>query len=336
MKKFSIFMMLIFAMTSLLFVGCGKKDDENTIRLSEVTHSIFYAPLYAAMNLGYFEDEGLTIELTNAGGSDLAMTALLTDTADIALLGPETAVSVAAQGRDDLPKIFGQLTKKDGSFLISKTDQPDFDWSNLGDSHIIAGRQGGSPAMSLQKALENNGYDIENDLNFDLSVSFNNIVSAFTASSDTNIYMTAFEPTASSIVREGKGYIVDSVGSESGSIPFTVFMANESYLKEHPEIAEDFLAAVMKGYTYIMTESMENIVKALKPSFDTFTDEDIEDSITNYKNIDAWSESPVMSLDSFNNLQNMMINSSVLDESDKQNYADIVDNTIAHKVMSAL
>ena len=152
MRKFAMFILVIFiSFGSVFFTGC---KNNNVIRINEVTHSIFYAPLYVAINNGYFKEYGYTIELTNGGGSDASMTALLSNSADIALLGPETGVYVNAQGRKNAPKIFGQLTKKDGSFLVGKIDEPNFSWTNLKDKHVIAGRRGGSPAMSLQLAIE--------------------------------------------------------------------------------------------------------------------------------------------------------------------------------------
>ena len=217
MKKFTIFLMaIIIGLSTFVFSGC---KDNDTIRINEVTHSVFYAPLYIAINNGYFEEEDITIELVNGGGSDASMTALLSNSCDVALMGPETNVFVASEGKKDHPVIFGQLTKRDGSFLVGRVEEPNFDWSNLEGKYFIAGRQGGSPAMSLQYALEKNGYDIQNDLTFDLGVAFNNTVGAFEGG--LGDYVTMFEPTASEYVAAGKGYIVAAVGEESGEVPFT-------------------------------------------------------------------------------------------------------------------
>ena len=152
MKKFAIVLALIIGSFSVVFAGCGKSG--NVIRVNEVTHSIFYAPFYAAINLGYFEEEGIKIDLTNGGGSDQSMTALLSGSADMALLGPETAVYVVGEGAGNTPVIVGQLTKRDGSLLVGRTEEPNFSWSNLAGKEIIGGRRGGSPAMSLQYAVE--------------------------------------------------------------------------------------------------------------------------------------------------------------------------------------
>lgn len=329
MKRFTIFLLaMITALSTCIFTGCG---NDNVIRVNEVTHSVFYAPLYVAINKGYFEEEGYKIELTNGGGSDASMTALLSGSADIALMGPETNVYVISQGKTDYPVIFGQLTKRDGSFLVGRTEEPDFDWSNLDGKHFIAGRKGGSPAMSLQYALEQNGYDITTDVNFDLSVAFNNTVGAFEGG--LGDYVTMFEPTASEFVAAGKGYIVASVGEESGEVPFTCFSANKSYLKNNPEKVEKFLKCIIKAYNYIMTANVEDVIDSLMPSFNGSTRQSLKYAIESYKKIDAWMSTPVMKETSFERLQNVMISAGELNEQNKVNFVDAVDNSFATKVL---
>ena len=213
MKKFAIFLALIIGMVSITFAGCG---GNNKLRVNEVTHSIFYAPFYAAINLGYFEEEGIEIDLVNGGGSDQSMTALISNSADVALLGPETAVYVVSEGASNTPVIFGQLTKRDGSLLVGRNPEPNFEWSNLVGKEIIGGRRGGSPAMALQYAIERvNNLPVgtgPNEVNINLDVAFNLVVGAFEAG--TGDYCTMFEPTASEYVAAGKGYIVASVGEK--------------------------------------------------------------------------------------------------------------------------
>lgn len=328
MKKFTLIMAIMFFAFTISLTGCGQRD-YNIIRLNEVTHSVFYAPLYIAINNGYFEDEGLTIELTNGGGSDSSMTALLTDAADIALLGPETSIYVASQGSSDLPVIFGQLTKKDGSFLIGRNAEPNFEWSDLENKYIIGGRQGSSPAMSLEYALEQNGLTIDTDVTLDLTVSYSLMASAF--ENGLGDYVTMFEPTASDFVTAGKGFYIASVGEESGEVPFTAFMANESYLDEHGDKAEAFLNAVIRGYNYLMAQPIANVVTSLLPSFTGSSETSITGAIESYKAIDAWCSSPVMSETDFNRLQAFMTGAEELDTT--VSFETVVDNTIANSVM---
>jgi NitT/TauT family transport system substrate-binding protein len=327
MKKFTIFLLVLFTSFSILLTGCDK--NENLIRVNEVTHSIFYAPLYIAINNDYFAEEGLEIELTNGGGSDASMTALLTGAADIALLGPETAVYVASQGRQDLPIIFGQLTKRDGSFLIGRTREPNFEWSDLAGKHIIGGRRGGSPAMSLQYALEQNGLIIDDTVTLDLSVAYSLTASAFEGG--LGDYVTMFEPTAGDFVAAGKGYYIASVGEESGEVPFTAFMANRSYLNNKPEKCEQFLKAVVRGYNYLMAQPVDNVVESLMPSFSSSSQESIRSAVLSYKSIDAWCNTPIMDEMAFNRLQTIMQNAGELTTA--VSFESIVDNTIAQKVL---
>lgn len=330
MKKFTLFLLaLMVGASTIIFTGC---KNDNIIRVNEVTHSVFYAPLYVAINNGYFEEEGYTIQLTNGGGSDASMTALLSGSADIALMGPETNVYVASQGRTDYPVIFGQLTKRDGSFLVGRTPEPNFDWSNLNGKHFIAGRRGGSPAMSLQYALEQNGYNIQTDVNFDLSVAFNNTVGAFEGG--LGDYVTMFEPAASDYVAAGKGYIVAAVGQESGEVPFTTFSANRSYLNNNKDKIDMFLKCIIKAYNFIVTADIEDVVDSLMPSFDGSSRNSIKNAVLNYIAIDAWMDTPVMLESSFNRLQDVMQGAGELQQQNRVEFADIVDNSFAQRVLN--
>lgn len=332
MKKFAIFLALIVGSISVLFAGCG---GSNVIRVNEVTHSIFYAPFYAAINLGYMEEEGIEIDLTNGGGSDQSMTALLSGSADMALLGPETAVYVVGEGAKNAPVIVGQLTKRDGSLLVGRTNETNFDWSNLAGKEIIGGRRGGSPAMSLQYAVEKAGNTVgtaPEQCNINLDVAFNLVVGAFEAGQGD--YCTMFEPTASEYVAAGKGYIVAAVGQASGEVPFTCFMAMQSYLDKNESKVEGFLRAVTRAYNYLISATDQEIIDALKPSFSTTTDEIIVSAVRNYIDFDMWKSTPVMNKADFERLQDVMQNAGELQK--RINFEDVVNNTYAEKVVDSL
>lgn len=333
MKKIITFVCAtFFCLYSCLFlVACNSsnKNKTGTIRLNEVTHSVFYAPLYLAINLGYMEENGITIELTNGGGSDVSMTALLSGSADIALMGPETVVYVENSGSTNHPVVFGQLTKKDGSFLVSKHKYDNFDWKNdLKNQTAIIGRHGGLPAMTFEWISNNNGIYHGVNTNFDTSTAFNMMASVFEATDAE--FCTMFEPVASEFVAAGKGYMVGSVGEFSGEIPYTCFMAYPKFISENSELVKNFLSAIKKAYLYITTHSSAEVAKALAPSFDGTSEASLQTAVESYKEIDAWTSSPAMSKDSFNRLLSVLKNAETI--TNDVEFSKVVDNTIANQI----
>lgn len=325
MKKFLIALFCVLFAVPFCFVGCSK--DKNTIRLSEVTHSIFYAPLYIAINKGYFEEYDITIELSNGGGADKCMSALVSKSADIALMGPEATIYVANQGKQDMPVVFGQLTKRDGSFIIGREPVENFTWDILANKEILGGRQGGVPAMTLEYAIESN--NVQNcTINYD--VAFDNLTSAFIGG--TGDFVTAFEPAASAIVENNKGYILASVGAETGEIPYTAFTANSSYINENKETIKNFLRAIMKGYNFLVSSNINDIVDALRPSFEGTSDASIKKSIEAYIAIDSWNSTPVMTEVAYNNLIRIMQNAGKLTE--PVPFASVVNNSYALEILN--
>ena len=323
MKKLLVLIISVFVFLNM-FACTNTKQDKTEIKVNEVTHSIFYAPFYVAIEGGFFEDEGLNINLTNGGGSDASMTALLSGSCDIALLGPETGIYTAIGSPKDLPVIFAQLTKRDGSFLMGRTKEENFSWGNLKGKEIIAGRRGGSPAMSLEYALNKNGlFDGENvTLNYD--VQFNLTAAAFIGG--TGDYVTMFEPTASEYQREGKAYIVASVGQESGEVPFTCFMAKRSFYENNQEIVKKFTTALFKAIKYIKETDVNTVGNLLLKSFPSTSLQSIVDSLNSYIKIDAWQTDLIMKKSSFDRLQDIMENAGELDQ--RVEFSDLVDNKI--------
>ena len=278
--------------------GCTKSD--KLIRINEVTHSVFYAPLYLAEALGYFKDEGIEIELTNGGGADATMTAVVSGNADVGFCGPEAALYVNLGGSKDSPKVFGQLTKRDGSFLVGRTAEPDFEWSNLAGKEILAGRRGGVPAMTFEYVIKTQKVDCT--LNYD--VEFSTMTAAFEGG--VGDYCTMFEPVASEYQKKGKGFIVASVGQESGEIPYTCFAAKESYIKNNPEKIDGLLRAVTRAVKYVNETDSDTVAALLVPYFTGTGKESLKDSVDSYKSIDAWVTNMAMKESAFNKLQDVI------------------------------
>lgn len=326
MKKF-IYLIMASIMLLLPLSSC-KEDGLKKIELNEVTHSVFYAPLYLAIENGYFNEEGLEISLTNGGGADNSMTAVLSGTADIGLMGPETVIYVYAQNKADSPKVFGQLTQKDGSFLVSRVAEPNFKWENLKGKEILAGRKGGVPAMTFEYVLNQlNMHDgVDFTLNYD--VQFNLMTSAFLGG--TADYCTVFEPTASEYQEQGKWHIVASVGEQSGEIPYTSFIALESYISENSDVLEKFLNAIKKAHEFINSHTELEVAEAIVKQFPSTTIKSLETSVKSYKKIDAWKTDLQATEESFTRLQDVMANAGELPV--RADFNELVDNSIAQKV----
>ncbi len=302
--------------------GCGGSGE--VLKINEVTHSVFYAPMYLADALGYYEEEGFEVEFTNGGGADNTMAAVLSGSADVGFCGPEAALYIAIGGSSDSPKVFGQLTKRDGSFLVARTPEPDFKWSDLEGKEILAGRKGGVPAMTFEYVIEELG--VNASLNYD--VDFNYMTAAF--ESGIADYCTMFEPTASDYEAEGKGYIVASVGEQSGEIPYTCFAAKESYINENPEKIEGLLRAVTKATKFVMENDAATVAEYLAPYFDGTSEESLANSVQAYKDIDAWVANMAMEEAAFTRLQDVIENSGELER--RVDFDELILTDAAQKV----
>ena len=330
MKKITKFISAALAacFLSLPFSSCKEKDSVKTVKVNEVTHSIFYAPLYLADSLGYFAEENIQIELTNGGGADNVMASVLSGDSDIGFCGPEAALYVLIGGSSDVPTVIGQLTKRDGSFLVSRTPEPDFKWENLKGKEILAGRKGGVPAMTFEYVLNNHSLKDGVDLTLNYDVAFNLMVSAFEAG--TADYCTMFDPTAYEYEAAGKGYVVASVGEASGEVPYTCFIAKDSWLKKNDDTAEGFLRAVTKAVKYINETPSTTVAPYLTKYFEGVSEQSIAASVDRYRKIDAWRTELTMTEDSFNRLQDIIENAGEL--SRRANLNELTDNSYAEKV----
>lgn len=304
-------------------------NDVKNIKVSEVTRSVFYAPQYVAINNGYFKENGIEIELTTGQGADAVMTSVLSNQVNIGFAGPEASIYVYNEGKEDYCQVFAQMTKKDGSFLVAREKNDNFKWQDLKGKTIIPGRKGGVPYMTLEYVLRKNGLDPKKDVVLDDSIKFDLMAGAFT--SGTADYVTLFEPTASLTQNENKGYIVASVGEAVGEIPYTAYFAKKSYIENNKETIQKFTNAIYKGQKWVKENSSEDIAKAVQ-SF--FPDTDItllSKVIQNYKDIDAWKDSPVLKEESFNLLQDVMTSAGELQK--KAPYDKIVNNEYANEAI---
>ena len=291
----SLITAMIFLGASLMMTGCSGKEDQKQltkVSLSEVTHSLFYAPQYVAMTQGFFEEEGLEIELSNGQGADKVMTAVLTGQADIGFAGPEASVYVYNEGRKDYSVVFAQLTNGDGTFLMAREPDPDFKWSDVKGKSIIGGRKGGMPEIILQYVLRNSGLEPGVDVHIDTTMQFAAMPGAFMGGQGD--YVIVFEPTASEMEKEGKAYIVASLGESSGEVPYTAYFASRSFIDKNPEIIQKFTNAIYKGQGWVDSHSPEEIAKAIKPHFPDSPDDILTMVAKRYKEQNSWKKDPVL------------------------------------------
>lgn len=335
MKRILIYVLIFIIVCALVVTAVifNTKKDENSdlqvIQLNEVTRSVFYAPQYVAIANGYFEEEGLELEITTGQGADKVMTAILAGQSDIGLCGPEAAIYVYNEGKEDYVQVFAQLTQKDGSLLVSKEPFENFKWEDVKGKTVIPGRKGGVPYMTFEYVLKQNGINPETDVNLDDSIKFDLMAGAFTGGEAE--FVTLFEPTASMTEDAGKGYVVASVGEAAGEVPYTAYCAKKSYIEENSEIIEGFTRAIYRGEQFVEQHSANEIAEIIQDFFPDTTVESLTKSVQTYKDIDAWKENPILKEEAFDKLQLIMTEAGELDK--KAPYEMIVNNSFAEKVI---
>lgn len=325
---------LVCIVVGMIFIqkSNNNKSDLKTIQVNEVTRSVFYAPQYVAISKGFFKDHGIEIELTTGQGADAVMTAVLSNQCDIGFAGPEASIYVYNEGKEDYTQVFAQLTKKDGSFLISRKQTDNFSWQDLKGKTVIPGRKGGVPYMTFEYVLKQNGLDPKKDLVLDDSIKFDLMAGAFAGGNAE--YVTLFEPTASATEKAGKGYIVASVGEASGEIPYTAYFTKKSYIEKNPNIIQGFTNAIYKGEQWVKSHSAKEIAEAI---VDFFPDTDLtmlEAALQSYIDIDAWRDNPVLKQESFALLQKVMKEAGELEK--EADYGKVVNNSFAEKAIQKL
>ena len=326
MKKILIFIIIIGLVVCgyFIFRNNDKETELTKVTVGEVTHSIFYAPQYVADALGYYAEEGLDVELMLISGADKVTSAVLSGDVEIGFCGSEATIYVYNQGQEDYLVNFAGLTKKDGSFLVSREKIDDFTLEDLKGKHIIGGREGGMPAMTLEYALNSNGI-ASDETNIDTSIDFASMSGAFIGG--IGDFVALFEPNATDLENQGYGYIVASIGELGGEVPYTVYNAKKSYIEKNPEVIEGFTKATQKGLDYVYSHSAEEIAKVITSYFPDNSEEEVADIVQKYIDIDPWYETTYISEESFNHIQDIVSNAGQLDK--KAPYDKLVDNTYA-------
>ncbi len=326
MKKkiiYFLFLLLIGAIVLFVIFYQPKKETTNLkhITLAEVTHSVFYAPMYVAIENGYFKDEGIDLEVILTPGADKVSAAVLSDTVDIGFAGTESAIYVYTGGEEDYLVTFAGLTKRDGQFIVARDCSKEFKLTDLYGQEILVGRPGGMPVVNFENAMKNANIDISK-INVNYSIDFASLSGTFMAG--VGNYVNLFEPTATSVVNTGLGCIVASIGELSGEVPYTAFYARKSFIDNNPEVIKSFNRAINKGLEFIQKEDSSKVAQVILPQFSDTSLKDLTTIIDNYKEYDSWLTNTFISEDSFDNLQNILLNNNLIKE--KVPYNKLIQN----------
>ena len=335
-KWISLAAAVILAVTALPATVFAAKNGESKeeltkVTLNEVAHSIFYAPQYVAIEEGYFAEEGLDLTLVTGFGADKTMTAVISGEADIGFMGAEASIYAYQEGATDPVVNFAQLTQRAGNFLVAREEMPDFSWDDLRNTRVLGGRKGGMPEMVFEYILKNHNIDPASDLEIDQSIDFGSTAAAFTGDMSAD-FTVEFEPSATALEKEGKGYVVASLGVDSGYVPYTSYSAKTSFLNENPQVIQSFTNALQKGMDYVQNHSPEEIAQMISPQFPE-TDMDTLTTIVNrYYEQDTWKENLVFEKDSFELLQDILEGAGELEK--RVDYEQLVTTEFANAAIN--
>ncbi|NLK42936.1 MAG: ABC transporter substrate-binding protein [Tissierellia bacterium] len=327
-RKVTLLLLLLLVITIGL-TGCKKESDLTPIKLVEVTHSLFYTPQYVAITQGFFEEEGLDIELIDGKGADKVMAALLSGEGDIGFMGPEASIYVYNQGRDNYAINFAQLTQRDGSFLVGREKDDNFTFDKLKGKSIIGGRKGGMPLMTLEYVLKKHGLEPGKDLEVRTDIQFDVMAGAFIGGEGD--YVTLFEPVAATLEKEGRGYVVASIGEEGGYIPYTAYSATKEFIEKNPDIIQKFTNALYKAMVWVQEHSSEEIAEAVMPQFPDTDKEVLIKLVERYRDQDSWKPDLIITEEGFNHLMDIMELAGELDK--RADYDKLVTTEFAKKAM---
>lgn len=327
MKKLTAYGLIAVLGAAGILSGCKKSSDLEKVTLNEVAHSIFYAPQYVAIEEGYFKEEGIDLTLVTGFGADKTMSAVVSGEADIGFMGSEASIYAYNEGAADFAVNFAQLTQRAGNFLVAREVMPGFKWEDLKGKDVLGGRKGGMPEMVFEYILKQNGIDPAADLNINQSIDFGSTAAAF--SGGQGEFTVEFEPGATTLEKEGSGYVVASLGVDSGYVPYTAYCTKTSFMEKHPEIVQGFTNALQKGMDYVNTHTPEEIAKVIEPQFKETDLVTITTIVKRYYDQNTWKENLVFEEESFNLLQDILEDAGEL--SQRAPYDKLVNTEYAVK-----
>ena len=344
MKKRILASFLVAALAAATLLACSSKEtaadaeadtkstenaksETTKVVLNEVAHSIFYAPMYVAIEKDYFTDEGIDLDLVTGFGADKTMTAVLSGEAEVGFMGSEASIYTFNEGANDYVVNFAQLTQRAGNFLVAREEMSSFSWDDLKGKLVLGGRKGGMPEMVFEYILRENGIDPQKDVTIDQSIDFGSTAAAF--SGGQGDFTVEFEPHATTLEKEGKGYVAASLGEDSGYVPYTAFSAKKSFLEKNPEIIQGFTNALQKGMDYVKSHTPAEIAAVIAPQFEETDLDTITTIVTRYYDQNTWKDNLIFEKDSFELLQDILESSNELEK--RAPYSDLVTTEFAEK-----
>lgn len=330
MPRLRASVLALLLLYALLAIGCTASSETQTVRLTEVIRSVFYAPMYVAINKGFFRDEGLDVELNTAWGGDKAAAAVISHNADIALIGPETTIYVYTQGASNKLVSFAQLTAMDGSFFVGRYPQQNFVWQDVKELEVIGGRKGGLPQMVLEAVFKKNGIHPNKDIHMTQTIQYDMTTAAYKAG--VGDFVQIYEPGASILEKDGSGFIVASLGKAAGNMPFTNFLTTEKFLRQEPQTIQKFTNAIYKAQVWTYAHSPEEIAECISSFFSGVDREILICAISRYQEQETWAKTPLVSAEEFDHLQDIMVLAAELKE--KVPFEKVVNTSFAHMSLS--
>ena len=299
------------------------------VRYNEVVRSILYTPAYIALAKGFFEEAGMDVTMATAQGGDKSVAVLLSNNADIALIGPESAIYVQISDSPTKIPIFCGLTATDGFMLVGREKVDKFNWNMLKGKEILGFRPGSTPLLYLEAALRQNGLDPQKDVKLMNNVGIPARVGSWLAGQ--NQYAIFIEPDASQLELDGKAHFLASIGETVGMADYTTFMATDKYIRENPETIQNWTNAIYKGMKWTASAPIPDLVKTLEEFFPGVDPKALTGGAERYRRLKIWKTSPVIDPPAMEKFQDILVQGHVLDAAKRVKFQDLIITEFANK-----
>jgi NitT/TauT family transport system substrate-binding protein len=311
------------------FRAFGQRRSPLKVRYNEVVRSLLYVPAYVAITKGFFAEAGIEPILATGQGGDKTMAALLSNAADVALIGPETAIYVLTGDSPTKVRIFCGLTSTDGFMLMGREKAEKFNWSMLKGKDILGFRPGSTPILFFEAAMRQNGIDPQKDVKLVNNVAIPARVGSWL--SGQNQYGIFIEPDAAQLELDGKAYFLASIGETVGPADYTSFMATDKYIRENPDVIQGWTSAVAKAMKWTQSATTAEIVDSVKEFFPGVNPQALAAASDRYRRLNIWKANPVIDPGPIDKFQDILVAGDVLAPGKRVKFQDLVLTEYANK-----